>query len=133
MTQPRVGIDTSVLLRLVTTEPPDLYEYCLKRLNELAQEGIRVIVSNQVIGEAYVTAHLYYGMSRERVRARLVELLTGGVVEPQNGQPVLDALNVTTGGPGLFDRLIVDGYAQSGMDTLTLDQAMARLPNARPL
>ncbi len=70
-------------------------------------------------------------MSLERVRARLVEILTGGVVEPQNGQPVLDALNVTTGGPGQFDRLIADGYAQSGMDTLTLDQAMARRPNAR--
>ena len=99
----------------------------------MAHESALVIVSNQVIGEAYVTAHLYNGMSLERVRARLVEIQTGGVVEPQNGQPILDALDVTTGGPGQFDRLIVDGYAQSGMDTLTLDLAMARLPNARLL
>lgn len=128
----RVGIDSSVLMRLVIGEPPDLHAYCVERLNELQREGVRVFASSQVIGETYITAHRYYGASFESVRAKLLEVLTGGVVEPQNGQAVLDALTATDA-PGLIDRLIVDGYAQTGMDTLTLDRAMSRLPPARPL
>ncbi|MDE2867755.1 MAG: hypothetical protein OXR64_10365 [Chloroflexota bacterium] len=45
---------------------------------------------------------------------------------------MLDALAVTTG-PGLFDRLIADDYAQSGLETLTLDRQMATLPTTRLL
>ena len=71
-------------------------------------------------------------MARSDARAGLLRALTGDLVAPQNGQAVLDAL-AATGRPGLFDRLIADGYAQSGLDTLTLDRAMARLPNARLL
>ena len=132
MTRLRIGIDTSVLLRLVTTDPPDQYAYCIRHLNELAREGFCVVASNQAIGEAYITAHLYYDVPYESVRAKLMEVLTGGLVAPQNGQAVLDAL-AATGGPGLFDRLIADGYAQAGLDTLTLDRSMARLPQARLL
>ena len=36
-------------------------------------------------------------------------------------------------GPGLFDRLIADGYSRAGMEVLTLDQKMVSLPNARRL
>ena len=39
----------------------------------------------------------------------------------------------TSDGPGLFDRLIADGYSRVGMKVLTLDQKMVSLPNARRL
>ena len=48
MNKPTIGIDTSVLVRLVTGQPPDMHAYCLERLNQLVNEGIVVIVSNQV-------------------------------------------------------------------------------------
>ena len=132
MNKPTIGIDTSVLVRLVTGQPPDMHAYCLERLNQLVNEGIVVIVSNQVIGEAFATIQFRYGMARSDARAGLLRALTGDLVAPQNGQAVLDAL-AATGGPGLFDRLIADGYAQAGLDTLTLDRSMARLPQARLL
>ena len=132
VTQPSVGIDTSVLVRLVTGLPPEIYSYCLRRLHEVSRDGVRVVASNQAIGEAYVTVHVHYGFSRDEARASLLEVLTGDLVAPQNGQAVLDAL-AATGGPGLFDRLIADGYVQAGLDTLTLDRSMARLPQARLL
>ena len=37
------------------------------------------------------------------------------------------------GGPGLFDRLIVDEYARAGLEVLTLDRKMAILPDTRRL
>ena len=132
MNKPTIGIDTSVLVRLVTGQPPDMHAYCLERLNQLVNEGIVVIVSNQVIGEAFATIQFRYGMARSDARAGLLRALTGDLVAPQNGQAVLDAL-AATGRPGLFDRLIADGYAQSGLDTLTLDRSMARLSRAQLL
>ena len=132
MSQPTVGIDTSVLIRLVTAEPTELHAYCMARLNELKREGVRVVASNQVIGETYISTHRHYGGALEKIRADLIEVLTGGLVEPQNGPTVLDVL-AASGGAGLFDRLIADGYTQSGIDTLTLDRAMSRLDQARLL
>ena len=132
MNKPTIGIDTSVLVRLVTGQPPDMHAYCLERLNQLVNEGIVVIASNQVIGDAFATIQFRYGMARSDARAGLLRALTGDLVVPQNGQAVLDAL-AATGRPGLFDRLIADGYAQSGLDTLTLDRSMARLSRAQLL
>ena len=45
---------------------------------------------------------------------------------PLNGQSVIQALRASRG-PGLFDRLIADGYSHAGLQTLTLDRQMARL------
>ena len=35
----------------------------------------------------------------------------------------------STFSPGLFDRLIADDYARTGLETLTLDRRMASLPS----
>ena len=127
-----IGIDTSVLVRLVTGQPPDLQAYCLERLSALVRDGVEVVASNQVIGEAYVAVQQHYGATKEDARAGLLDALTSGGVAPLNGRAVLDALAASTG-PGLLDRLITDGYARAGLETLTLDRQMASLPSARLL
>ncbi len=132
MIRQSIGIDTSVLVRLITGEPPDMYAYCLERLDELAAGGVEVFASNQVIGEAYVAVQHHYGITKEDARAGLLDALTSGLVAPLNGRAVLDALDAATG-PGLFDRLIANDYARAGLETLTLDRGMASLPNARRL
>ena len=60
----RYGIDTSVLVRLLTGNPPDTFSHCEKALRTLAKSGAAVFASNQVIGEAYVTVQHHYGVSR---------------------------------------------------------------------
>lgn len=132
MIRTSIGIDTSVLVRLVTGQPPDLFALCVERLSALAAADTQVMASNQVIGEAYVTLQHHYGASKEDARSALHFTLTSGLVVPLNGRTVLDALAATTG-PGLFDRLIADGYTQSGLETLTLDRQMATLPTTRLL
>ena len=130
MIRTNIGIDTSVLVRLVTGQPPDLFDLCVERLSALCAAGAEVLASNQVIGEAYVTLQRHYGVSKEDARAELHTTLTSGLVAPLNGRTVLDAL-AASGGPGLFDRLITNDYARAGLDTLTLDRRMASLPHAR--
>ena len=129
MTRSNIGIDTSVLVRLVTGQPPDLFTLCVERLSALSAADAEIFASNQVIGEAYVALQHHYGVSKEDARAGLHTTLTSGLVAPLNGRAVLDALTASSG-LGLFDCLIANDYARAGMDTLTLDRRMASLPQA---
>ena len=120
------GIDTSVLVRLVTAEPERDFQHCVDELRALIEQDAEIFASNQVIGEAYIVLQHHYGISSDDARSALADVLTSGMVAPLNGLTVISALE-DTGGPGLFDRLIADGYRHAGMETLTLDRQMARL------
>ena len=126
------GIDTSVLVRLVTGQPPDAYSYCVERLSALVEAGVEIYASNQVIGEAFIAIQHHYGVSAEDAKTELRNVLRSGLVAALNGSAVLEMLT-TRGGPGLFDRLIANDYSRSGLETLTLDRSMASLPGTRLL
>ena len=132
MTQ-RFGIDTSVLVRLLTGEPAVDFAYCVSKLSALVEEdGAEVFASNQVIGEAYVAVQHHYGVSKADARAGLLDVLRSGLVSPLNGHAVFSALE-TSESPGLFDRLIADEYSRAGLEILTLDRKMVSLSDARRL
>ena len=127
---PRFGIDTSVLVRLLTGYPEEEFERCARRLRTMVEvERAEIFASNQVIGEAYVAVQHHYGVSRADARAGLADILRSGLAAPLNGSAALAAIDAA-GGPGLFDRLIADDYARAGLETLTLDRKMAALPGA---
>ena len=129
----QLGIDTSILVRLVAREPQADYEECLRLLSDLVMaQGYEMLASNLVISEAYFALTHHYSISSADARAGIAAVLTSGLVAPLNGQAALDALDAT-GGAGLSDRLITTGYARAGMVTLTLDRQMGNLPNARRL
>ncbi len=128
----RFGIDTSVLVRLTTRQPEKEFLRCVEELRALVEGGAEVVASNQVIGEAYVAVQHHYRVTKAAARSTLLDVLESGMVAPLNGQPVLDLLR-ESGGPGLVDRLIVDGYSRDDLDTLTLDRRMASLPRSRLL
>ena len=128
----RYGIDTSVLVRLITGEPADAFAHCVERLHALVVGGAEIFASNQVIGEAYVAVQHHYDVSETDARSELSRALTSGLVAPLNGRAVIEALEAS-GGPGLFDRLIADDYARADLQVLTLDRRMATLPDVRQL
>ena len=127
------GIDTSVLVRLVTADPEPDFQRSVSELRVMIEEkDAEVFASNQVIGEAYIVLQRHYGISPTDARSALADVLTSGLVSPLNGQSVVLALRAS-GGPGVFDRLIADGYSHAGLETLTLDRQMASLPSVRGL
>ncbi len=129
----RYGIDTSVLVRLLTGDPEKDFAYCVRKLRALVEDQTsEVFVSNQVVGEAYVAVQHHYGVSKAAARASLLDVLRSGLVAPLNGRSVIEVLNVS-GGPGLFDRLIADDYSRAGLEVLTLDRKMAALSDVRRL
>ena len=83
----RYGIDTSVLLRLITAQPPDSYSYCIEHLSGLIDSGAEVFASNQVIGETYIAAQHHYRVSRNDASQALFQVLSSGLVAPLNGMP----------------------------------------------
>jgi predicted nucleic acid-binding protein len=125
------GIDTSILVRLMTGDPAKDFARTVKALEGLIEQhpGTRILASNQVVGEAYVAVRHHYGISKTDARAALLSVLSSGLVAPLGGPAVLDAIRQTEG-CGLLDRLIVNDYTRHGMETLTHDRKMGVLPGA---
>ena len=129
----RLGIDTSVLVRLTSKDPERDFRHCVEALRVLVEDqGSEIFASNQVVGEAYIVLQHHYGVSDTDARGALADALTSGLVAPLNGQSVILALQ-TREGPGLFDRLIADDYSRTVSETLTLDRRMASLPGVQKL
>jgi predicted nucleic acid-binding protein len=129
----RCGIDTSILVRLLTGDPEVGFAHCVRRLTYLVEEKrAEIHASNQVIGEAYIAVQHHYGVPKADARAGLIQVLRSGLVAPLNGSSVFAALE-SKAGCGLLDRLIADDYRRAGLETLTLDRKMAALPNTHRL
>ena len=129
----RFGIDTSILVRLVTGDPEQDFARCVRGLRALIdRDHAEFVASNQVIGEAYIAVQHHYGLSKADARATLSNVLRSGLVTPLNGRSALAILDAG-GGPGLLDRLIADDYVRAGLDILTLDRKMAALPGVQRL
>ena len=128
------GIDTSIFVRLLTGHPKVDFERTSKAIEDLLgrEPTAELSVSNQVIGESYITLQFHYGVSKADAREAIHKLLVSGVVSPLNGQPVLEMLKDSTGA-GLVDRLIAQDYEANGYRTLTNDKKMSKLSSCELL
>jgi predicted nucleic acid-binding protein len=129
------GVDTSILVRLLTGEPEPDYGQTVEALEALLERepDARVCASNMVLAEAYIVVQYHYGVTKAEARSALLDVLQSGLVEARGGRRVLRVIEAAEKGAGLVDRLIVDDYQESGAVTLTLDERMARLDGARSL
>lgn len=128
------GIDTSIFVRLLTGHPESDFEKTVRSLERICDQDLasELVVSNQVIGESYITLQHFYGISKSESRKAILDLLQSGAVRPLNGGAVLDILSMA-GGAGLMDRLIAQDYNQRNADVLTNDKRMAKLDGAKLL
>jgi predicted nucleic acid-binding protein len=98
----------------------------IKTLHE-TEPATQLMVSNQVIGEAYITLQHFYEISKLDARAAIRSLFASGHVHPLNGKEVVEVLK-SKSGAGLMDRLIAQDYAAHDCLVLTNDRKMAKLP-----
>ena len=75
MTQP-YGIDTSILVSLVTAEPEQDLQHCVDELRAMIEQDAEIFASNQVIGETYIVLQHHYDISSADARSALVDILT---------------------------------------------------------
>lgn len=130
----RYGIDTSILVRLVTGLPESEFEETVQLLSAMVEkQGVQLFASSMVIGEAYIAMQHHYGVGKSDARAGLAQALTSGLIKPIHGDATLTVIAQASKGCGLMDRLIAHDYEQSKLSVLTLNRKMARLTGAKRL
>ncbi len=123
-----LGLDTSVILRLLTGQPAAESRVARERLERAHLEGEPVTVTDLVLAEAYFALCHHYAVARDQARERLAAMASSGaltVVPPG----AVDALAKATGA-GLVDRLIHARHRAAGLLTVTFDRKMGALDGA---
>jgi predicted nucleic acid-binding protein len=126
-----IGVDTSVVIRLLVGEPPAQARSARLRLEKAVEAGEPVLVADIVLAEAYFALHHHYGVPKEEARGLLRDFTTSGVVTlaPFEATVALEPGK----GAGLVDRLIVARYRSMGALTLTFERKQAALEGAARL
>ena len=132
----RIGLDTSVILRLLIGEPVAQAERALQFLSESTAAGHTPVVSDIVVCETYFALHKYYGVSKRQAIDVLVQMLAEGPITTMDGSVVLDALKASQHGsqkPGFVDRLIHAQYRSAAAGMVSFEKAAKRLSDTQVL
>jgi len=125
-----VGLDTSVVLRLLVGAPPEQAESALTFVKQSVARGVKVVVSDLVVSEAYFALHAHYDVPKAEAVSVLLEMLRSGLVEPADGpvlETVLEAASRSPAKPGFVDRLIHAQYGRASAGMVTFERAAGRL------
>lgn len=124
----KAGLDTSVLMRLLTGQPAPLAVLAREYLAGVEESGSVVFVSNLVVSEAYFACQHHYRMPKAEVLAGLATLLSQPTFVVQPALLELLAIDgLATAKPGFLDRLIHTEYAASRLTLVTCEKAATRL------
>ena len=120
-----VGLDTSVLLRLLLGKPAAEARVARERLEAAHERGETILVTDLAMAETYFALHYHYGVAKADARASLRAMATSRVVTLSPPEAIW-ALESSTGA-GLVDRLIHARHRASGATSWTFDRKMAAL------
>jgi predicted nucleic acid-binding protein len=130
----KVGLDTSVLLRLLIGEPEALAAIAVRRVEAHLRGRDSVLVSDLVVSEAYFALQHHYGLSKAHAVGVLRDFLSqSGVKATEAAQGILSMPNLAAAQPGLVDRLIHAEYLRIADEMLTFEKSAARMRSARVL
>lgn len=117
-----LGLDTSIVLRLLTGQPADLATAAQRRLEQAHADGDTVIITDVVLAECYYALIHHYQFEKEQARQRLHHMAYSGtvVIDPPEARAALDKSQ----GAGLVDRLILHRHRALQATTLTFDRAL---------
>ncbi len=124
----KIGLDTSVVLRLLVGLPEDQARGAHLYLDGLARRGDKPVVSDLVVAEAYFALHHHYGVPKKEALQVLRQMLAAGEIAPTgDAATVLAQSGLATAKPGFVDRLIHHGYTSEGGAMATFEHATAKL------
>ncbi len=128
------GLDTSVVLRLLTGEPQKQAQIALAEIQELIGRGVLLIVSDLVVAETYFALQHHYAVPKVEALTLLAHFLGEKGIQPSGmAANVLSVPNLATAKPGFVDRLIHAAYRQSAYEMLSFEKAAGRLSGVRIL
>jgi predicted nucleic-acid-binding protein len=130
-----VGLDTTVVVRLLTGKPEALAAVALDYVLGRTQAGDRVLVSDWVVAESYYALQYHYQASKKDTLGALRSLFTTpGIEASAEVSQVLATRNLESAKPGFIDRLIHSSYLRAGVvEVVTFERAAAKLSGVRVL
>jgi predicted nucleic-acid-binding protein len=125
----KVGLDTSVVLRLLVGQPADQRARAVAFLDELARRGDDPVVSDLVVAETYFALQHHYGVSKAQALSALCRLFEDGEIKPHGAAAtVLATRALASAKPGFVDRLIHRAYIADGQSRMaTFERAASKL------
>lgn len=123
-----IGLDTSVVVRLLVGLPEAQAEAARRRLERAVERSERVVVSDLVFAEAYHALQHHYRLPKAEARSILHRLATSGTIAVDPAQ-ALTALEARPGA-GLVDHLIHARYRSLGVVTTTFERKQGALEGA---
>ena len=126
----KMGLDSSVVLRLLMGEPEAQARVALRWLREARAAGMTLVVCDLVASEVYFALQHHFGVSKADALKHLSQFLTSGEVSADGAvASVLAMPGMATAKPGFVDRLIHAHYTD-GKDAgmATFERAAQSLP-----
>jgi len=126
----KAGLDTSVVVRVLTEDPPDQAAMAAQWIAGCRARGEAPWVSDLVVAEAYFALQTHYAVPKREALDALRELLESGDVTPTGrALEVLRSLGkAASAKPGFLDRVIHAEITSRGGRMATFEKASAKLP-----
>ena len=122
------GLDTSVVLRLLTGQPQELASRALARYQEGIANGDAFCVSDIVASETYYAIQHHYGKTKGEALSALKAFSSGeGISFSQNFAASINTPDIHRAKPGFVDRMLASGYREQGQITLSCEKSFRRL------
>ena len=123
-----VGLDTSIVIRLLTGMPEDQAGRAREYLQELHSGKARAIISDLVVAESYFTLTYHYDVPKLEALERLADLLESGYVFPDPKGVALETLRTNSKAKaGFVDQLIRNQYLSHAEEVVTFDVDFGRM------
>lgn len=130
----RIGLDTSVVLRLLTGEPEPLALAALDRVESHLERGDAVLVSDLVAAETYFALQHHYRLPKAQALSALAALFRdSGIAATDFAAKILAQPALAKAEPGFVDRMIHAGYSLGADRMLTFERSARRLPKVEVL
>ena len=123
------GLDTTVILRLLTGEPVKQFEKARRFIEEQLANGKKLFVSDLVIAESYFALHHHYQVPKDEAVQQLDKLLSSGIIHCAPGsvsqKVIKESINHKA---GLVDQIIHEQYCLFTEHIASFDKSLCKLP-----
>lgn len=126
----RAYIDANVILRFLTSDPPDMAAQAQTLFDAVDQGGMKLVIDEIVVAETVWVLKSFYGYPNHDIARIVSELLSHEGLEADDKPGLLVALNLFAGKNIDFaDALLAIHMQQKGMQEIfSFDQDFDRLP-----
>ena len=132
MSPTRYLVDTNVLLRFLSGQPPAQAAAAKKLFNRGAQGEVTLEISPVIVAEAFYTLVSFYRIERRIAAGKLSLLLQQHGVRLRDGNEVLAALErLKTVNVGFADALLAAGASAEKVSVVSFDRDFDKMKVAR--